>query len=321
MTRAPRVALASILLLAAACSSATGSATGLLVVTTVSPLTDSARNIAGTAARVEGVIPEGVDSHTFEPTTATARLLSQADLIFVNGLHLEDPTLRLAQSNHKSGAAIYELGDHAIDPSRYRYDFSFPKAGGKPNPHLWMDVANAITYAGLIRDQLVARDPAHASVYRQNANGYVALLHRLDVAVATAVKTIPPEDRVLLTYHDSFAYFAAHYGMRVIGAIQPADFSEPSAHEVASLISQIRREHVPAIFGSEVFPSPVLAEIARDTGARYEASLRDDDLPGEPGAPDHSYVGLILFDVRPMVKDLGGDPASLNDIPTMNKYD
>src|SRR5204863_4772379 len=135
-------------------------------------------------------------------------------------------------------------------------------------------------------------------------------------AIRTAVDTIPPRNRVLLTYHDSFAYFANRYGMRVIGAIQPSDFAEPSAREVAALIDQIKREKVPAIFGSEVFPSPVLGQIARETGAKYESTLRDDDLPGNVGDPQHSYVGLMVYDVRTMVKDLGGDPAALNRVPT-----
>ena len=307
----------------AACSSGTSAARSgkLVVVTTVSPITDIAKNVAGSAATVEGIIPEGTDSHTFEPSTDSAKLLSKADVIILNGLHLEDPTLRLAQSDHKDGAQIYTLGDHTITPAQYLYDFSFPKSEGKPNPHLWMDVSNAITYAGLIRDELAKVDPKNAATYRSNAAAYLKILEQLNTAVQTAIDTIPPQNRVLLTYHDSFAYFAHHYGMRVIGAIQPSDFSEPSAREVASLIEQIRAEHVPAIFGSEVFPSPVLAEIAKETGAKYEASLRDDDLPGDPGQPSHSYVGLMVYDVRTMVTDLGGDPAALSGIPTSRRYD
>jgi len=315
-------ALAVAAMIGAACSSVGGTSGGkLLVVTTVSPITDIAKNVAGTAATVKGIVPEGVDSHTFEPTPESARLLSEADVIFLNGLHLEDPTLKLAQSNHRSGATIFILGDHAISPSQYSYDSSFPRSGGKPNPHLWMDVTYAIRYAGLLSDELARDDPKNAANYRANGTTYLALLGRLDGAVQAAVSTIPSQNRVLLTYHDSFAYFAHHYGLTVIGAIQPADFAEPSAKEVAALIDQIKREHVPAIFGSEVFPSPVLAQIARDTGVKYEASLRDDDLPGDVGGPDHSYVGLIVYDVRTMVTDLGGDPSALAGIPTKSPYD
>lgn len=314
------VALACVL---AGCSTSAGpkASSRFEVVTTVSPITDIARNVAGNVVHVDGLIPEGVDSHTFEPTPASARLVTKADIIFLNGLHLEDPTLQLAQANHKPGAIIFQLGSHVLTESQYVYDFSFPKSGGKPNPHLWMDVANAIRYAELIRDELSAAFPSGAAQFRANATAYIALLTRLNHAVQAAITTIPPKNRVLLTYHDSFAYFAKHYGMKVIGAIQPADFAEPSAKEVADLINQIKAEHVPAIFGSEVFPSPVLAQIGQDTGAKYEATLRDDDLPGDVGGPDHSYVGLLVYDVRTIVNDLGGNPGALNGIPTHSAYD
>ena len=310
-------------LVGAGCSTTSGSkATSRFeVVASVSPITDIVRNIAGNVVHVDGLIPEGVDSHTFEPTPDTARLLSTADVIFLNGLDLEDPTLHLAQANHKKGAIIYQLGPNTITADQYVYDFSFPKSGGKPNPHLWMDVRFAIKYAELVRDELVKAYPAGAATFESNASAYLTLLGRLDRAVQQAIDTIPPKNRVLLTYHDSFAYFAKHYGLKVIGAIQPSDFAEPSGKEVASLIAQIKAEHVPAIFGSEVFPSPVLAQIGRDTGAKYESTLRDDDLPGDFGGPDHSYVGLMVYDVRTVVTDLGGDPSPLDGIPTKSAYD
>lgn len=316
------VGLVAAVLVATGCSrSGTANGSGkLLVATSVAPITDIVKNVAGNAADVVGMIPEGVDSHTFEPTPDTAKTLSNADVIFLNGLDLEDPTLRLAQSNKKDGAVIYLLGQNTIQPNQYLFDFSFPKSEGHPNPHLWMDVANAIVYTQLARDELSKVDPKNAATYRANADAYLSVLNTLNDAVQTAVDTIPPDNRVLLTYHDSFAYFADHYGMKVIGAIQPSDFSEPSAQEVAALIDQIRAEHVPAIFGSEVFPSPVLQQIASETGVTYEDTLRDDDLPGDVGQPEHSYVGLMLYDVKTMVSDLGGDPTALDSVSFTNTY-
>lgn len=317
-------AAAALALIATACASTGSDSSGdgkLQVAASVAPIVDIVRNVAGNAADVQGLIPEGVDSHTFEPTPDTARTLSDADVIFLNGLDLEDPTLALAQANKKDAAVIYLLGANAIAPSRYLYDFSFPKSGGHPNPHLWMDVANAISYTKLVQQQLDKADPANKTTYDANAKTYLATLDTLNGAVQTAVDTIPAANRLLLTYHDSFAYFATHYGMTVIGAIQPVDFAEPSGQEVAALIDQIKAQHIPAIFGSEVFPSPVLAQIAADTGAKYEASLRDDDLPGSPGDQQHSYVGLILYDVRTIVTDLGGDPSALATVTYTNTYD
>jgi ABC-type Zn uptake system ZnuABC Zn-binding protein ZnuA len=308
---------------ATGCSTSNGGSgdTGKIVVaTSVAPITDIVKNVAGDAADVRGMIPEGVDSHTFEPTPDTAKTLSEADVIFLNGLDLENPTLRLAEANKQDDATIYLLGQHTIEPDQYLFDFSFPASEGHPNPHLWMDVANAIRYTELARDELASVDPSNASTYDRNADAYLGVLRSLDGAVEKAVDTIPPQNRVLLTYHDSFAYFAAHYGMRVIGAIQPSDFSEPSAQEIAALIDQIRSEHVPAIFGSEVFPSPILQQIASETGVTYEDTLRDDDLPGDIGQSEHSYVGLILYDVRTMTLDLGGSPGPLDAVTFTNTY-
>jgi ABC-type Zn uptake system ZnuABC Zn-binding protein ZnuA len=120
-----------------------------------------------------------------------------------------------------------------------------------------------------------------------------------------------PKNRALLTYHDAYAYFAVHYGWDVIGAIQMSSFEDPTPKEVVRLIEQIEEEKVPAIFGSEVFPSPVLAQMAKETGVEYVDELRDDDLPGSPGDPTHSYLGLMKFDFVTMVSNLGGDASKL----------
>jgi len=323
LRRAAVLVAVAALVAGAACSSPSDAADAgrLQVVASVAPIVDIVKNVAGDTADVNGLIPEGVDSHTFEPTPDTAKLISDADVIFLNGLDLEDPTLELAQSDKKDSAHIFLLGDHTLQPSQYLYDFSFPTDQGHPNPHLWMDVVYAMKYTELVRDELSAVDPANTATYKKNADAYLATLRALDSAVQDAVDTVPPANRLLLTYHDSFAYFANQYGMKVIGAIQPADFAEPSAQEVAALIDQIRTEHVPAIFGSEVFPSPVLAQIAAETGATYEDSLRDDDLPGDPGQPEHSYVGLMIYDVQTTVQDLGGDPSALDRVHFTNSYD
>ena len=118
---------------------------------------------------------------------------------------------------------------------------------------------------------------------------------------------MPAENRKLLTYHDSWAYWAREYGFEVIGAVQASDFSDPSPQDVARLIDQIRDEQVPAVFGSEVFPSPVLEQIARESGATFVDALRDDEPPGAQNAPEHTYLGMLKQDMQIMIAALGGD--------------
>jgi ABC-type Zn uptake system ZnuABC Zn-binding protein ZnuA len=290
----------------------------LQIVTTVSPITNIAYNIAGDKAIISGIVPEGVNSHTFEPAPSDAKVLAQADLIFANGLKLEEPTLKLAEANLKDGAEIVLLGDQTITPDQYVYDFSFPREAGSPNPHLWPNPAFALRYAELMRDALTKRDPGAADYYAANYDAFAARIAALEDAIKATVASIPEQNRKLLTYHDSWAYFAPVYGMTVIGAIQPSDFAEPSARDIAGIITQIRDESVPAIFGSEVFPSPVLEQIARETGAQYVDDLRDDDLPGAPGERQHSYLGLMAENMRVMAEALGGDPSIIAKLDVSN---
>lgn len=303
----------------AACSRG-GPAPGgrLVAVATVSPITNIVQNVGGDAVRAIGLVPEGTNSHEYSPTPSDARAASEGDVFFVNGLNLELPTIELIQARKRAAAEIVRLGELTIGEDEYIFDSSFPRAKGDPNPHLWTNPLYARRYAEIVRDTLGRLDPGNAGVYRRNFDAFAARLEALDRAVRAATATVPAARRTLLTYHDSFPYFARAYGWRVVGAIQPSDFSEPAPRDVARIIAQIRRERVPAIFGSEVFESRVLRQIARETGARYVDDLRDDDLPGAPGDARHSYLGLMVFDFRTMVEALGGDASALDAVETGN---
>lgn len=293
----------------------------LNVVTTVAPISSIVRNIGGTRINLRGVVPDGTNSHTFEPAPSDAKVLAAADVIFVNGLNLELPTLELAEANLKDGAEIVSLGDLTITPEEWKFDFSFPEEDGDPNPHLWTNVPFAKRYAEIVAETLTAKDPEDAAYYAANLAAFSAVLDELDAGILEAIQTIPETNRKLLTYHDSWAYFAPHVGMTVIGAAQPSDFSEPSPRDVANLIEQIKAAGVPAVFGSEVFASDVLEQIAKESGAVYVDQLRDDDPPGEPNAPEHTYVGMMLKNMELMVTALGGSTEALAGIEPWDTYE
>ena len=290
----------------------------LQVVSTVSPITNLIQNVGCDRIEVTGIVPEGTNSHTFEPAPSDARVMAEADIVFMNGLHLEEPTRELAEANLGEGVPLILLGDRLLDPEDYIYDFSFPEEKGDPNPHTWTNPLYAKEYAGIIKDELTRIDRDNAEAYRANHERLASRMDELDRLVRQVTQTVPPENRKLLTYHDSFPYFAREYGWQIIGAIQPSDFSDPTPRDVAALIDQVRQEQVPAIFGSEVFPSPVLEQIASEAGARYVDDLRDDDLPGENGDPDHSYWGLMTFDFKTFMGALGGEPSPFDSLPVQN---
>ena len=278
----------------------------LRVTTTVSPITSLVENIGGTLIQLEGLIPEGVNSHTFEPPPSTASVLAQADLIVLNGLFLEEPTLAMAQANKQDTATLLLLGDKAITKDEWVFDFSFPESNGHPNPHLWTDPLMGLKYAELILQELIRLDPVNAESYQGNFVKLKAKIEDLHQRIVLAVETIPPDNRKLVTYHDSFPMFGARYGIEIVGAIQPSDFTEPSAKSVAELIDQVKALKVPSIFGSEAFPSPIMEQIAKEAGAEFVDELRDDDLPGTTGDLQHTYLGLILSNMKIMIPALGG---------------
>ena len=300
-------------LLIAGCSSHTTTTDHYVAVTSLSPLTSITEAIAGSKIEVIGLIPEGENSHEFEPAPSLVTTLEKADVIILNGFNLETHVIELAKTSKKETTDIVLLADIHIPESNYKFDFSFPEENGHPNPHTWTDPMLGLTFAEEITKRFTDLDPDNSDYYQSNYESFKARIMDLDQLIKDSVSSIPPNNRKLLTYHDSFPYFAERYGLEIIGAIQPSDFSEPTPREGIDLIKQINKHNVPAIFGSEVFPSPILTQLAKESNAEYIDELRDDDLPGEPGDPAHTYFGLLIYDLEILVRGLGGDTSGINE--------
>ena len=292
----------------------------LNVVTSVAPITNIVQNIGGDKINLVGLVPEGVNSHTFELIPSDTIKINDADLVIIDGLNLEANIEKIAENviSKNPSIRLLKLGDNTISKKEWVFDFSFPKEKGDPNPHLWLNVEYAIKFANLTRDKLIEMDPTNSQYYIKNSNKYTKLLNQLDEGIKKSIETIPAENRKLLTYHDSWAYFAPRYGMKVIGAIQASDFSDPSPKDIAGLIDQVRSEKIPAIFASEVFPTNIVDQIAKEGNVTVVETLSDDDLPGNPGDNNHSYVGMMIENMRNMILPLGGNIDALKDINPQN---
>ena len=381
--------LLTLLILLAACGPAAAGPTDapaeeerLRVVASLSPIANIVYNIGGDRIDLVGIMPPGADPHTFEPRPSDAVKLAQADLIFVNGMHLDTSTLQLAEANLKEGAEIIELAVAVAGPDELIYGQEHHHGPGEeeghdddddehgqaeeeghdddddehgqaeeeghdddddehgdaeeeghddeedhgngeerePDPHLLLDPNFVIRYAKVVFVNLAADDPDNREFYEANFVEYTARLLALDEAMRAATATIPESNRRLLTYHDSFGYFAIRYGYTVVGAIQPSDTARPSAQEVAALIEQLLAEGVPAIFGSALFPADVIEQIASATGASV-STLLDEDLPGEPGDREHTYIGMMVENMRTLASSLGGDPSLMDGVEVGNVPD
>jgi ABC-type Zn uptake system ZnuABC Zn-binding protein ZnuA len=300
---------------------AESSQTKPIVVTSIAPIANIIKNVGGDRIDIISIVPSSEDSHTFIPSVTDEVIIkTKADLVIINGLGLETAIEAAAKQSENSQLRLLKLGDRTVSREQWEFDNSFPESGGIANPHLWLNVQYAMKYAELVRDELSLADPENAEYYDANTELYLAQLRQLDDTIMTAVATIPEENRKLVTYHDSFPYFAKRYGFEVVAALQPAHFGEPTESEIAGIVAQIRTENVPAIFASEVFPNGVTQRIAEEANVEVVRTLRDDVLPGEIGASQNTYVGMMVSNVRTTVAALGGDPTALEEIDPSNTF-
>ncbi len=276
------------------------------------------REIAGDLLVVETIIPPGANGHTYEPVPADAIKASTADLYIENGMGLNDSVTKFVMANYRSPNKEVRLSD--VIPEQEVISTDSPEqiaAHGHAhafNAHFWTDPNYAILYARTVALALSNLDPANQATYSARADAFITRLTALDAAFRAAIQSIPTANRKLVVYHDSWSYFGRRYGIPVVGAIQPVSFAEPSAEEIRRMIEQIKRERVPAFFGSEVFPTDVLDVVAQETGSRYYSDLSDEELPGAPGTPEHSYEGMMIANVRLITSALGGNVALLDQL-------
>ena len=168
---------------------------------------------------------------------------------------------------------------------------------GEADPHAWQSVANAKVYVANIRDALVTADPAGKAAYQANAEAYLARLDALDREVKAAVAAIPADRRRIISTHDAFGYFQQAYGVEFVAPRGVSTEAEPSARDVASIINQVKRQKIPAVFLENVIDPRLMEQIARETGARIGGKLYSDALTGENGVAP-SYIELMRRNVR-----------------------
>src|SRR5918993_4612098 len=139
----------------------------LNVVTSVAPITNIVKNIGGNKIDLIGLVPEGVNSHTFELVPSDVAKVNDADLVIIDGLGLETNIGNVAEESHGKNPRleILKLGDNTLSPDQWVFDFSFPKENGDPNPHLWLNVVHAMKFANLTREKLTEMDPQNAYYY------------------------------------------------------------------------------------------------------------------------------------------------------------
>jgi zinc/manganese transport system substrate-binding protein len=262
------------------------------IVASFSILGDFAKNVGGDRVDVTTLVGPNSDVHVYTPAPADAKKIADAKLVIVNGLGLEGWLPRLVQSSG-SKAAIVTAAD-GVAPR---------KLGSDADPHAWQSVVNAKIYAANIRDALIAADQAGAAAYRANADAYLAKLDALDREVRDAVVQIPQARRKVISTHGAFGYFAAAYGIAFIAPQGVSTESEPSARDIAGIVTQIRTAKIPAVFLENISDPRLMRRISAETGARIGGTLYSDSLTSENGdAP--TYIDMVRHNIKALTSAL-----------------
>jgi ABC-type Zn uptake system ZnuABC Zn-binding protein ZnuA len=262
-------------------------------------LGDIAQNVAGDRVKVDTLIPVGLDPHSFEPTPQDIARIADSNVLIVNGFGLEEwlqPVL-----DNAGGTRLAIVATNGL-PGRT------PRPGepvGTTDPHFWLDPTKVLTYVENIRFGLSQVDPNGAAIYARNSAAYEAKLKNLDQWVKTQVNQIPPEKRLLVTNHESFGYYADHYGFQIVGTIIPSvsPDASPSAQQLSQLIDQIKKTGAPAIF-LETGSNPQLAQqIAQESKVKVITEFYTHSITAANGlAP--TYLDMIRFDTTAIVTAL-----------------
>ena len=269
----------------------------LRVVTLFTVLTEIATDVGGGDVEVSGLLPPGVDPHTFEPAPGAMRTLADADLILASGLGLEPYLDKLAADSGTRGTIVAVgdgLRDRLLDANGQRRR--------DPDPHWWNSLAAAKQVTRIVAAAMAAQRPAATAGFNARANALVARLEALDAWTRAQLASLAPDRRQLVTTHDAFGWFARDYGFTVhpISGLSPE--ADPNARDFAQLTELIRSRHIPAVFIEQSENSKLAAALAREAGVRLGGVLYPDGLVPEPDGA--TYEAMFRHNVLTIVAGL-----------------
>jgi zinc/manganese transport system substrate-binding protein len=266
------------------------------VVASFSILGDVVSQVGGDRVHVSTLVGPDADAHVFQPSPNDAKAVAHANLIVVNGLGFEGWIDRLIRNaNYKGRIVVASQGVTARHLPGDDKD--------KTDPHAWQDPTNVAIYVRNIADGLSRLDPAGASIYQSNATHYLQALTEVDVWAGKQFAQIPPKKRIVITSHDAFGYFGAHYGIRFLAPQGISTESEASAMDVARLVRQIKLGRIRAVYMENMTNPALIEQLARETGVTLGAPLYADALSLPQGkAP--TYLDMMRYNVTQLLVGL-----------------
>ena len=316
MSRLFRWALGVVLVLplaavmVAACSSQDESAMDdtLSVVASTQVIADWVRQVGGGNINVRALVPAGADAHTLELTVDDIRAIADADLVVINGAGLEasyedvieenaERILDLAEAAKAMGEALHPYeGMMAVkhDQDQQQQDQQAEPAHdhGDEDPHFWFDTDIAQAAVKAIAAELIELRPSHAEAIGDRLIAYVAEIDNADEEARALLSDLPANQRLLVTFHDAFGYFARRYGLEIAGFVVEGPAQGVSAESITDLIELINHEGVETVFHEPQFDSAILDTISDETGAK-RATIRSQPTDDKP-----TFVEILIANAK-----------------------
>ncbi len=296
--------LALLLFTSCAPASTSGSSTTptskLRVVATTTQVSALTQIVAGNKVEFAGILKSNVDPHDYEPTPEDARNFANAQIIFINGIGLEDWLDKLIKNSGTKAVIVETTKGIAI--RKIKDD----QGKEESDPHVWHSVPNAIIMLNNIRDELTKQDPANTESYKTNAAAYEKKMSDLDKYITAQIDTIPQANRKLVTNHDALGYYVERYGLTYIGSIIPSMDTnyQPSAKDLADLVKAIKAQKAQAIFVEASIKPSLAKQIAQEAGVKVVDGALYGDTLGPLGSGAETLDGMLKANTDLIVSNL-----------------
>jgi manganese/zinc/iron transport system substrate-binding protein len=296
------ISLASVLLFSG-CKPAVNNSGKLRIVTTTGMIKDAVENVTGNQAEVIALMGPGVDPHLYKATQGDLQKLTDADVVFYNGLHLEGKMGEVLEKLGKTKPVIAVAS--GIPDSLLR---TVPGFQGTHDPHIWFDVKLWENAVRAIAGFMEQHDTTQAKLYRERSTRYLQQLDSLHAQVKNSIQQIPETQRVLITAHDAFGYFGDAYNIEVRGLQGISTVSEFGLRDVTELVNFIIRRKIKAIFvetsvSQKSIEAVVQGCLQKNWNVRIGGSLYSDAM-GPAGTPEGTYIGMVSANVKIIVDAL-----------------
>lgn len=265
----------------------------LKIVASFSILGDMVEQVVGDHAKVTTIVGPDADAHVYQPSVADARAVAESDVIFVNGLGFETWSETLISESGTE--ATVHVATEGVTPVM---------VDGETDPHAWNSLSNGVIYVRNIAEAMGKAMPDHADDFNANAEAYIAKLEALDKETRTRLAALPENRRTVVTAHDAFGYLADAYGLTFLAPVGIDTEAEPSARDLAVLITQLKEQGAAALFVENITSPALVQQISDETGIEIGGRLFSDAL-SERGGPATSYLAMFEHNLGTLIEALG----------------